>query len=249
MDETQATLLVAERDDELREFLVDQFLADGFAAHGARCAEEARVKLAHFHPDLLVLGALEQPHASLAVLRGVRSRGDDALLVIVVSSDGSELAELRAFGSGCNDYLPKPVRYSVLLARVRALLRRSTRRLVPRRRIGALEIDQLERSVRVAERPLQLSRMEFELLTHLAAEPTRVSTKEELLREVWGFKALGNTRTVDAHACRLRKKLALAGAPHLIVNARGVGYRLSAGPVVAEPEAVVVRLSANGRAA
>ena len=66
---------------------------------------------------------------------------------------------------------------------------------------------------------------------------------------MWGFKAIGNTRTVDAHACRLRKKLALAGAPHLIANVRGVGYRLSAGPVVVEREAVDVALSRNGRAA
>jgi DNA-binding winged helix-turn-helix (wHTH) protein len=60
---------------------------------------------------------------------------------------------------------------------------------------------------------------------------------------------VGKTRTVDAHACRLRKKLALAGAPHLVANVRGVGYRLSAGPVVAEPDAVAIALSRNGRAA
>jgi DNA-binding response OmpR family regulator len=88
----------------------------------------------------------------------------------------------------------------------------------------------------------------FDYLAHLAAEPTRVCTKDELLREVWGFKSLGNTRTVDAHACRLRKKLALAGAPHLIVNTRGVGYRLSAGPAVAEPEALAGSSAGNGRA-
>jgi DNA-binding response OmpR family regulator len=142
------------------------------------------------------------------VLRGVRSRGDDALLVIEVSSDGSELAELRAFDVGCDDYLPRPVAYAVLLARARALLRRSKGRLVPRRRIGALEIDQLERRAMVAERPLQVSRMEFELLTHLAAEPTRVCSKEELLRKVWGFKAIGISRTARrGHGeCRWRPR-------------------------------------------
>jgi DNA-binding response OmpR family regulator len=110
-------------------------------------------------------------------------------------------------------------------------------------------VDQLQRRVTVAQRPVQVSRMEFEFLAHLATEPTRVYTKQELLREVWGFKAIGNTRTVDAHACRLRKKLARAGAPHLIANVRGVGYRLSAGPVVAEPRAVAIPLSRNRRAA
>jgi DNA-binding response OmpR family regulator len=70
--------------------------------------------------------------------------------------------------------------------------------------------------------------MEFELLSHLASEPSRVYSKQELLREVW-FTALGNTRTVDAHACRLRKRLARAGAPHLIAKVRGASYRLRVG--------------------
>jgi len=137
----------------------------------------------------------------------------------------------------------------VLLARVRALVRRSRGRSVRLRRIGALEVDAVQRPVTLAERPVRVSRMEFEFLSRLASEPTRVYTKQELLREVWGFKAIGNTRTVDAHACRLRKKLARAGAPQLIANGRGVGYRLLAGPVVPEPEAAAIPLSRHGRAA
>ncbi|HYY22783.1 MAG TPA: response regulator transcription factor [Thermoleophilaceae bacterium] len=243
------TVLVAERDEALREFLVGQFLADRFAARGAQCAEEARVKLASLHPHLLVLGEFEHPHAPLELLRGIRSGGDEALQVIVLSSDSSELAELRAFREGCDDYLPKPISYPVLLARLRALLRRSRGATPARQRVGALQIDALQRRVTVAKRSVQVSRVEFELLSHLATEPTRVYTKEELLRDVWGFKALGNTRTVDAHASRLRKKLALAGAPNLIGNVRGVGYRLCAGPVVTPPEAIAAPLSAAGRAA
>jgi DNA-binding response OmpR family regulator len=100
-------------------------------------------------------------------------------------------------------------------------------RPVPHRRIGALEIDPLQRRVAVAGRPVRLSRMEFELLSQLAVDPTRVYTKKQLLREVWGFKALGNTRTVDAHACRLRKKLSI-GERRYLGSVRGVGYRLFA---------------------
>lgn len=142
MDDTQSTLLVAESDEPLLEFLVEQFLADRFEAGGARTAEETRVKLAQRHPDLLVLGELGQPHAALALLRRIRSHGFDGLRVIVVGADGSDLAQLRAFREGCDDYLAKEsLSYPLLLARARALLRRANGGIVARRRIGALEID------------------------------------------------------------------------------------------------------------
>jgi CheY-like chemotaxis protein len=152
MDDTPTTLLIAGRDEPQREFLVDQFLADRFAAQGAQCSEEARIKLANLHPRVLVLAELEQPHDALSLLRAIRSGGDGGLLVIVASVDGSELAELRAFREGCDDYLRKPIGYPLLLARVRALVRRSNGRLIPRRRIGALEVDAVQRQVAVAGR-------------------------------------------------------------------------------------------------
>jgi DNA-binding response OmpR family regulator len=103
----------------------------------------------------------------------------------------------------------KPFSYIELRARVCASIRRAREWQVPRRLVvGALVIDQDERRARHAGRELSLSRLEFELLCHLAAAPTRVFTKPELLHEIWGFRSEGTTRTVDAHACRLRKKLA-----------------------------------------
>jgi DNA-binding response OmpR family regulator len=89
-----------------------------------------------------------------------------------------------------------------------------------------LVIDKRTRRVSVRDTPLVLSAKEFELLTRLAAEPYRVFTKEELLREVWGYRALGRTRTLESHASRLRKKLRLANGDRYIVNVWGVGYRL-----------------------
>ena len=93
-------------------------------------------------------------------------------------------------------------------------------------RVGELAIDPVTRVVRIGERPLHLSAKEFALLHALAEEPTRVYTKQELLRDVWGYLSMGNTRTLDAHACRLRKKLRHSGRPWL-VNVRGVGYKLT----------------------
>jgi DNA-binding response OmpR family regulator len=102
---------------------------------------------------------------------------------------------------------------------------RRTLLAVPRR-VGPLALDPLRQEVRVAGRRLELARYEYLLLCHLAAEPERVFTKRELLREIWGYRNERTTRTLDAHACRLRKKLAQAGAVGYVLNRHGVGYRL-----------------------
>ena len=99
-----------------------------------------------------------------------------------------------------------------------------------RLRVGELEIDPVAREVRLRGVRVTLSQKEFALLRQLAAEPTRVFTKAELLRDVWGFRAFGATRTLDSHACRLRQKLSARG-DRFVVNVWGVGYRLVDGPV------------------
>jgi DNA-binding response OmpR family regulator len=100
------------------------------------------------------------------------------------SSEDSELAQLRAFEAGCDDYLAKPLSYPLLLGRIRALVRRSRGGFVPRLRVGALEIDALARRAGVAGNPLPLSKLEFDLLLHLAGAPTRLFGKQELHRDL-----------------------------------------------------------------
>jgi DNA-binding response OmpR family regulator len=109
---------------------------------------------------------------------------------------------------------------------VQALLRRGpVAARVGRVRVGELELDPVAREVRLRGALVELSLKEFALLRALAADPTRVFTKEELLRDVWGFRSLGTTRTLDSHACRLRRKLGADG-DRFVVNVWGVGYRL-----------------------
>ena len=93
-------------------------------------------------------------------------------------------------------------------------------------RVGEIEIDRPTRRVMVGDRRVDLPAKEYELLLKLASEPTRVFTKDELLREVWGFRSLGRTRTLDSHASRLRRKLTAAGEGPFVLNVWGVGYRL-----------------------
>jgi DNA-binding response OmpR family regulator len=149
----------------------------------------------------------------------------------VLSGRAGETDRVRGFERGCDDFLAKPFSYGELRLRVAALLRRSQERPSEGRlRVGELELDPVAREVRVRGVRVTLSQKEFALLRRLAAEPTRVFTKFELLRDVWGFRAQGATRTLDSHACRLRQKLSARG-DRFVVNVWGVGYRLIDGAV------------------
>jgi DNA-binding response OmpR family regulator len=135
---------------------------------------------------------------------------------------------VRVFDRGGDDVVSKPFSYPELRGRIRALLRRAyAPHPTPVTRIGALTIDHRGREAAVAGRPVKLAAKEFELLRCLAVEPTRVFTKQELLRDVWRYEAGPRSRTVDSHAVRLRQKLGAAGAERrLVINVWSIGYRL-----------------------
>jgi len=229
--EPHATLVVCEDDAPTRELLCDHLEAERFRALPAPGAADA-LRLCHYNePDLLLLD-LRLPDASgLDVLREIRAsagalaRYDPALPVIVVSGRTTEADRLRGFSEGADDYVVKPFHMPELAARIRSVLRRRDPRREGPRRIGDLFIDPARREVRVGARRVSLANKEFTLLRTLAAEPTRVFTKDELLRDVWGFRSLGRTRTLDSHASRLRRKLDPESCRY-VVNVWGVGYRL-----------------------
>ncbi len=239
-----ATILVVEDDLATRTFLADNLTADGYELLVADCVRDAVRLLETKFPDLALVD-LGLPDASgLDLLRrvrasdGVASRIDPAVPLVVLSGRDGELDRVRGFQRGCDDYVCKPFSYPELRARVEALLRRADLRRRPGRlRVGELELDVVARVVRLGGAPVDLSQKEFALLRALASEPTRVFTKDELLRAIWGFRALGSTRTLDSHACRLRRKLGRDG-DRFVVNVWGVGYRLvdgPAGPIAFEP--------------
>lgn len=241
-DDDASTILVVEDDDVTRAFLADNLSADGYDLLVADCARDARHLLERKFPDLALVD-LNLPDASgFDLLRhvrtadGVATRIDPDLPLLVLTGRSSELDRVRGFDRGADDYLCKPFSYPELRGRISALLRRCDRRAGRGRlRAGALEIDPPSRDVRLHGQRLMLSQKEFALLRTLASEPTRVFTKDELLRTIWGFRAKGSTRTLDSHACRLRQKLGVHG-DQFIVNVWGVGYRLIDAPLAPVPE-------------
>jgi DNA-binding response OmpR family regulator len=161
---------------------------------------------------------------------GVPGRSWDRNVPVIVLGElqSDAVDRVQAFERGCDDFVPRPFHYEELVARIHAVLRRTRPGSRTRLAAGPLAVDRVTRRVTVHGLSVALSAKEYELLVKLAVEPTRVFTKEELLRDVWGYRSLGRTRTLDSHASRLRRKLTVAGADDCVLNVWGVGYRLLA---------------------
>ncbi len=222
-------ILVVEHDAEVGRPLVDQLEADGYTARLARTVEHARVTARGSPPAAAVLCDLEHPCAALGLLAEVRE-GEDPWHggLPVISTRAQEPDLLRAFDAGADDFIARPASYLELRARLRALLRRVAGDMDAKRvQVGPLVVDACARTVSVHGRTVALRRLEYELLLRLARDPGRVLAKDELMRDVWGYPVVCSTRTLDSHASRLRRKLRAVGGERLVINVRGIGYRLT----------------------
>jgi DNA-binding response OmpR family regulator len=219
-----SAVLVAEPEPDIRDYLGRQLRHDGFDVLGAARRSEALELAERERPDLVLLGELD---LCLRLRQGEPGRTwDRNVPVILIAPSSDPVERVRALNRGADDVLGRPFAYEELLARIRALLRRSGSSVGDVLVAGDIEIDRRTRRVTVRDTAVDLSAKEFELVAKLATEPHRVFTKEELLRQVWGFVALGRTRTLESHASRLRKKLRVDDGDRFVVNVWGVGYRL-----------------------
>jgi DNA-binding response OmpR family regulator len=231
-----ARILLIEDDPVLRTFLADNLTADGFEILVAETLRDGVRMLEYKQPDLALVDIALPDGSGLDLIARVRaadglaSRLDPELPLVVLTGRAAEVDRVRGFEKGADDYVAKPFSYGELRMRLHAVLRRTrARRGGGRMRVGEMEVDPASREVRLRGERVDLSQKEFALLRALATEPTRVFTKQELLRDVWGFRSPGATRTLDSHACRLRHKLGTQG-DRFVVNVWGVGYRLIDGP-------------------
>jgi DNA-binding response OmpR family regulator len=245
MSTTTSTILLAEEHDATRAFLADNLTADGYRVLAAPDRAKALALLSTSCPDLILVDINGQTLEFVDAIRsgdGLAGRADPDIPLIVLSRDANRLQRIRVLERGGDDIVKKPFAYPELRARIGALLRRAAlRRSAPMLRAGPVAVDVRSREVRVAGRPVELSAKEYDLLVMLAGEPTRVFTRAELMRGVWGDHPFGYTRTLDSHAYRLRRKLCAGCDTRLIINVWGVGYRLTDGESHQAPAGCAVR--------
>jgi DNA-binding response OmpR family regulator len=225
-------LLIAEPEAATRGFLSRHLAEDGFAVVEATAGGEALALAEERRPDLALVGD-ELPDGSGAELcrrlregEPGRSWNRDVPVILLGQPDSDAVDRVRAFARGCDDYLGRPFHYEELLARIRAVLRRANGGNHEQVVADRILIDTPTRRVTEGGERVLLSAKEYELLVKLASEPDRVFTKDELLRDVWGFRSAGRTRTLDSHASRLRRKLAEPHGIRYVRNVWGVGYCL-----------------------
>ena len=215
----------------MRESLRRSLSFNGYSVELAQDGLEALDLIASDRPDALVLDVMMPRLDGLEVCRQLRSTGDD-LPILVLTARDSVSERVAGLDAGADDYLPKPFALEELLARMRALLRRTTPDdgESPAMTFADLSLDPVTREVTRGQRQISLTRTEFALLEMLIANPRRVLTRSRILEEVWGFDFPTSGNALEVYVGYLRRKTEAEGEPRLIHTVRGVGYVLRETP-------------------
>ncbi|ROR42157.1 DNA-binding response OmpR family regulator [Kitasatospora cineracea] len=226
---TQRRVLVVEDEPTIAESIAARLGAEGFKVAVAHDGPGAVDGFHTWQPDLVVLDIMLPGFDGLEVCRRIQAQRPVPVLMLTARDDETDL--LVGLGVGADDYMTKPFSMRELAARVNVLLRRVERAQQAARtpalgslRFGELEIDHVQRRVRLGSGDVHLTPTEFDLLACLAAQPRAVLTREQLLAEVWDWTDASGTRTVDSHVKALRRKIGASW----IRTVHGVGYALEA---------------------
>jgi DNA-binding response OmpR family regulator len=222
---SRETILVADDEPHIVELAKLYLEQDGFRVIAAHSGKAALERIRSDAPALMVLDLMLPEIDGWEVCRRVRANSD--LPIIMLTARDEDIDKIVGLELGADDYLTKPFNPRELVARVKAILRRSERSTSPTKvhRIGDLTIDPARREVTVGGQPIELRTKEFDCLLTLAEHKGIVLSREKLLELAWGYDFAGQTRTVDVHVAHLRKKINHSTAQ--IETVTGVGYKLA----------------------
>jgi two-component system response regulator MprA len=227
-------ILVVDDDRAVRESLRRSLTFNGYEVDLAADGAQALGQIAAVRPDALVLDVMMPRMGGLEACRALRATGDDVPILVLTARDGVA-DRVAGLDAGADDYLPKPFALEELLARLRALLRRSTSAADVEESsgllvFGDLSLDTGTREVRRAGHDLRLTRTEFSLLELFLRHPRQVLSRERILEEVWGFDFPTTANSLEVYVGYLRRKTEAEGGSRLVHTVRGVGYVLRETP-------------------
>ena len=217
-----------EDEPDIRETLKYNFSNEGFKVFTAPDGEEALSNIKKVLPDVLILDLMLPGLSGLDVCKSIRADDDIRdMSIIMLTAKGEEIDRIIGFELGADDYVTKPFSVRELILRVKVLLKKQRESLVENKLVtfGPIRIDLDAHELKINDKEIVLTALEFKLLQHLVKRKGRVQTREQLLGDVWGYSAEVTTRTVDTHIKRLREKL--GNTSDYIQTIRGVGYRFS----------------------
>ncbi len=219
-----AKVLVVDDDQKLRRMLERTLAYEGFSVITAADGCEALERVVEHQPDLIVLDWLMPGPDGIRVTERLRERGDETMILMLTARDAVE-DRVEGLESGADDYLVKPFAPAELLARVHALLRRSTAgREAQTLAYAGLTLDPSTRETRRGDRAFELTPTEFDLLHYLLRHPRQVMLRHQILEEVWGYDFGGDDNVLEVYIGYLRRKTESGGEPRLIQTVRAVGY-------------------------
>jgi len=225
--DTGLSILVVEDDEQIAELMRDFLQAEGFQVRHAADGRETTTQLERGRPDLVLLDVMLPDESGFEICR--RLRRDSSVPVLFLSARDSDADKIRGLGLGGDDYIVKSATPAEVVARVKAVLRRTAPSEGRRRlRVGELDVDLAAHEVRCENRPIELTAREFELLRVLVEHPRQVFSRDQLFELVWG--SFGDRSAVAVYIGRLRQKIEPdPSSPRYIVTVWGAGYRLDPG--------------------
>lgn len=225
----QKNILVIEDEEDIQILLDYNLRSEGYAVLQATDGEEGLLQAVEYVPDLILLDWMLPLQSGIEVLRQLRARPETRdIPVIMLTAKGEEADRLRGLDGGADDYMTKPFSPAELLARVRALLRRTSGGHTTILSYEGIEMDMEKKRVSRDKQPIHLGPTEFRLLEHFLRNQGRVYSRSQLLDHVWGGDVYVELRTVDVHIRRLRRALNIENKPDLIRTVRSMGYALEA---------------------
>lgn len=221
----EPSVLLVEDDGAIRRVMALTLRRAGYEVLETATAEDGLRLLADRDVDAVCVDVMLPGCDGVAFCRSVRERSQVPLVMVTALGDTADVVE--GLRSGADDYVSKPFAMEELVARLEALLRRTNAARGDRVRVGGVEVHPQHGLVLRDGQPVELTRTESRLLCELASSPRRTHSREDLLQSVWGYDYFGDSRLVDVHVGRLRRKVeANAAEPEVVVTVRGAGYRL-----------------------